>query len=73
MTAKVLRRHCNKFDLRQMGNKTMLIERLEEFSCEPDSWDRCAGIFARVAVLGADFLLEALSRCPQVPQGTSSE
>jgi hypothetical protein len=53
MTVKVLRQHCNEFDLRQMGNKTMLIERLEEFSHEPDSWDRCAGIFARVAVTGS--------------------
>jgi len=26
MTVKVLRQHCNKFDLRQTGNKTMLIE-----------------------------------------------
>ncbi|KAG1800776.1 uncharacterized protein HD556DRAFT_1304785 [Suillus plorans] len=40
MTVKVLRQHCNEFDLHQTGNKTMLIEQLEEFSREPDSWDR---------------------------------
>jgi hypothetical protein len=42
MTVKVLRQHCAEFDLRQTGSKTMLIERLEEFSHDPDSWDRCA-------------------------------
>ncbi|KAG2133269.1 uncharacterized protein EDB93DRAFT_1175107 [Suillus bovinus] len=32
--------HCNEFDLRQTGNKAMLIEQLEVFSRDPDSWDR---------------------------------
>lgn len=53
MTVKVLRQHCNEFDLHQTGHKTMLIERLEEFSREPESWDRCADLSARVAVTGS--------------------
>ncbi|KAG2130844.1 uncharacterized protein EDB93DRAFT_1179146 [Suillus bovinus] len=36
----MLKQHCNEFDLRQTGNKAMLIEQLEVFSRDPDSWDR---------------------------------
>ncbi|KAG1825453.1 uncharacterized protein BJ212DRAFT_1294889 [Suillus subaureus] len=50
MTVKVLRQHCTEFDLCQMGSKTMLIKQLEEFSHEPDSWDR-THTSAEVAVL----------------------
>jgi hypothetical protein len=67
MTVKVLRQHCNEFDLHQTGNKTMLIERLEEFSCEPDSWDRCTGIFARVAVTGSLLLARGSIQVPASP------
>ncbi|KAG1752751.1 uncharacterized protein EDB91DRAFT_1343747 [Suillus paluster] len=39
MTAKVLKQHCIEFNLSQTGNKTVLVERLEAFSHNPDSWN----------------------------------
>ncbi|KAG1901178.1 uncharacterized protein F5891DRAFT_265546 [Suillus fuscotomentosus] len=39
MTAKVLKQHCIEFSLSQTGNKTVLVERLEAFSRNPESWN----------------------------------
>ncbi|KAG1775884.1 hypothetical protein EV702DRAFT_1233273 [Suillus placidus] len=47
MTAKALKQRCTEFNLSQTGNKTVLVEQLEAFSRNPDSWDRCVTPFTQ--------------------------